>query len=302
MTRVAVVDLGTNSTRLLVAEVADGHLEEVERRLTITRLGEGVDGERSLGAAGIARVKDCLARYRRAIDELGAERLLAYATSAVRDAANGASFLGEVEAEFGLPTRLLSGEEEALLTFRGATFGRRLEGLTAVVDLGGGSTEIVLGDADGIRRSASIDVGCVRLAERFVRSDPPSGDEAESIRAHVRSFLLERFSRAELPASGIGAAGTVTTLATLHLGLPEEIPELVHGHRLPAAWIAEESRRLAESRVEELRERPGIVPERAGVIAAGALAVAEIVEFFQLDELEVSEWDILHGAALETAA
>lgn len=302
MTRVAVVDLGTNSTRLLVADVDGDRLEEVERRLAITRLGEGVDADRVLLPEAIARVAACLEGYRDAIDELGAGRALAYATSAVRDAANGEAFLGDVGRAFGLETRLLSGEEEAGLTFRGATHGRTLDGLTAVVDLGGGSTEIALGDSAGIRFSTSLDIGCVRLTERFACDDPLGTCEREALVVSLRSLLLEHVPADPRPRRGIAVAGTATTLATLHLGLPAEDPTLVHGHLVPTRWLFREAGRLAATPVDELRDRPGLMPERAPVIGAGALALAEIAGFFELPELEVSERDILHGVVLELAA
>jgi exopolyphosphatase/guanosine-5'-triphosphate,3'-diphosphate pyrophosphatase len=302
VTRVAVVDLGTNSTRLLVADVEDGLAREVERRITITKLGEGVDGGRRLLPAAVERVHACLAEYRRAIDRHRPERAVAYATSAVRDAANGAEFLAGIERRFGLTTRLLDGEEEALLTFRGVASGRDLTEPTVIVDVGGGSTEIVIGNTDGVSFHTSLDVGCVRLTERFVGSDPPGSCDVESLVRHVRSLLAKALPAGDLPARGIGTAGTVTTLGTLHLGLPEEDPALLHGHRIPAGWIAAEATRLASTPVSELRERPGIAPERAAVIAAGALALAEIVGFFELAELEVSETDVLHGVALEAGS
>ncbi|MCC6223687.1 MAG: Ppx/GppA family phosphatase [Thermoleophilia bacterium] len=302
MTRVAVVDLGTNSTRLLVADVDGDGLEEVERRLAITRLGEGVDADRVLLPESIARVAGCLEGYRNAIDELGAERALAYATSAVRDAANGGAFLTDVGRAFGLETRLLSGDEEAALTFRGATHGRTLEGLTAVVDLGGGSTEIALGDETGIRFSTSLDVGCVRLTERFACDDPLGTCEREALVVSIRSLLLERLPADPLPLHGIAVAGTAATLATLHLGLAEEDPALVHGHLVPTPWLFREALRLSATPADELRRRPGLLPERAPVIGAGALALAEIAGFFELPALEVSERDILHGVALELTA
>lgn len=302
MTRVAVVDLGTNSTRLLVADVAGGIAREVERRITITKLGERVDGGRVLVPEAIGRVHACLEGYRDTIDRHAPDRVLAYATSAVRDAENAAEFLAGIEDRFELPTRLLSGDEEALLTFRGVAAGRDLSGPTAVVDLGGGSTEIVVGDGGGIRFHTSLDVGCVRLAERFADCDAIGSCDREALVLHVRRLLMERVPFDGPPALGIGTAGTVTTLGTLHLGLDEEDPARLHGHRLPAAWIAEEAQRLARTPVDELRRRPGILPERAAVIAAGALAIAEIVGFFELAELEISEADILHGVAAETAA
>ena len=302
MTRVAVVDLGTNSTRLLVADVRDGELRELGRRLTITRLGQGVDGSRQLVPEARERVFACLEGYRAEIHRHGAERVLAYATSAVRDAGNGEAFLEEVESRFGFPTRLLTGEEEAVLTFRGVATGHDLADPTVIVDLGGGSTEIVVGDRDGISFHTSLDVGCIRLTERFVRDDPPGTCELEALVLHVRSLLLHTIPAGVLPARGIGSAGTVTTLGALHLGLAEEDPALLHGHRLPAGWIARKAAELARTPAAELARRPGIAPERAHAIGAGAVAVAEIVGFFELDELEISEHDVMHGAALDVAS
>lgn len=300
MTRVAVVDLGTNSTRLLVADVAGGRVSELVRRLTITKLGEGVDEARRLRSDAVARVEACVAGYREEADALGAERRVAVATSAVRDAANGAAFLAGLERRFGLPTRLLSGDEEALLTFRGVAAGRRLDAPTVVIDLGGGSTELVLGDADGVRFHRSLDVGCVRLTERFLRHDPPRPEEIAALRRSVRALVDD--AQPEVRASqGFGVAGTVTTLATLDLGLGREDPALVDGHVLPLARIEKLANELSAATVAELLERRGLHPGRAPVIAAGALAVAEIVAAFELDSLEVSEHDILQGAALELA-
>src|SRR3989440_5427085 len=169
--RVAAVDLGTNSTRLLVADVEDGRIEEVVRRLTITRLGEGVDSRRRLLPLPIARVRNALAGYRRELEALGAERTLATATSAVRDAENGEAFLGEIEWSYGFTTRLLSGDEEAQLTFRGVSLGRDVAADTLVIDIGGGSTELVVGGPAGLPFHHSLDLGCGRLTRRFLPPD-----------------------------------------------------------------------------------------------------------------------------------
>ncbi|HXV94998.1 MAG TPA: exopolyphosphatase [Gaiellaceae bacterium] len=292
MTRVGVVDLGTNSTRLLVADVGDGAVREVARRLTITRLGEGVDGRRLLLPTAVARVRNTLADYRRELEALGAERTLAVATSAVRDAENGEAFLGEVEWSYGFTTRLLSGDEEALLTLRGVAAGRELPPGTMVVDVGGGSTELVLA---GWHRS--LDLGCVRLTERFLHGDPPAGEQLAACRAHVRDLLPPEPE----PRHAIGVAGTVTTLAVQSLGLAEEDPDLVHGHRLETGWIAEEVERLASLPVAALRGLRGMHPDRAPVIVAGGLVLVETLRRYGLDELEVSEHDLLHGAALAAA-
>src|SRR5215216_4619336 len=183
--RVAAVDLGTHTTRLLVADVHDGRIEEIERDLTFTRLGEDVEQRRRLLPLPIARVRNCLSDYRRRIEALGAERTLAVGTSALRDAENGEAFLGEIEWSYGFATRLLSGDEEGLLTFRGATAGREVDDETLVVDIGGGSTELVT--ADGFH--VSLDVGSVRLTERFLRSEPPTRHELEAAAAEIRSLL-----------------------------------------------------------------------------------------------------------------
>lgn len=292
MTRVGVVDLGTNSTRLLVADVEDGAVREIERRLAITRLGEGVDERRLLLPTALARVRNVLADYRRVLEELGAERTLAVGTSAVRDAENGEAFLGEIEWSYGFETRLLSGDDEARLTFAGVSAGREAPAGTIVIDVGGGSTELVLADWH-----RSLDLGCVRLTERFLHSDPPAAAELQACRAHIRDVLPAE----PRPAHAIGVAGTVTTLAVLSLGIAEEEPELVHGHRLEARWIAAEVERLAALTVDALRNLRGMHPDRAPVIVAGGLVVAETLDRYGLRRLEVSEHDILHGAALEVA-
>jgi exopolyphosphatase / guanosine-5'-triphosphate,3'-diphosphate pyrophosphatase len=302
LSRVAVVDLGTNSTRLLVAEVEAGRVVELDRRLTITRLGEGVDAQRALLPAAVERVASALEDYRRAATALGVERRLAFATSAVRDATNGRSFLREMQERFGFPTRLLTGDEEALLTFQGVCASRDLGGRILVVDLGGGSTELIAGDGAGVSFHASLEIGCVRLTERFLRHDPPTRIEIDRLRSFVATLLAARVPVAVRPESGIGVAGTVTTLATLDLGLADEDPALVHGHRLARDWIATEAELLAATPVAALRTRRGVLPGRAPVIAAGALALAAIADHFGLDWLDVSEADILHGAVLELAS
>jgi exopolyphosphatase/guanosine-5'-triphosphate,3'-diphosphate pyrophosphatase len=294
VTRVAAIDIGTNSTRLLVADVEDGAVRELDRRLTITRLGEGVDKRRQLLPQAIARVRNALAEYRRAAEEGGAERTLAVATSAVRDAENGEAFLGEVEWSYGFDTRLLTGNEEALMTFRGVSAGRKVAPETLVVDVGGGSTELILGGPEGVSFHESLDLGCVRLTERF-------GADFDACAAHVRETLAAGVSDSVRPEHAIGVAGTITTLATVDLGLEEEDPEIVHGHQLSAQTVDEQTATLAGMTVEEIRALRGMHPDRAPVIAAGAVVVRETLSHFGLAELEVSEHDIMHGAALEAA-
>jgi exopolyphosphatase/guanosine-5'-triphosphate,3'-diphosphate pyrophosphatase len=294
--RVAAVDLGTNSTRLLVADVEDGRLDEVLRRLTITRLGEGVDERRRLLPVPIARVRNCLADYRRELEAAGASRALAIATSAVRDAENGEAFLGEIEWSYGFVTRLLSGSEEAAMTLRGVTAGRTTPDETLIVDIGGGSTELVIGSTDGPTSSASLDVGCVRLTERFLGSDPPSAPELAAAAAYVRSLLPALEAR-----HAIGVAGTVTTLAVLDLGLREHDPEQTHGHVLERRSVEAALARLAAMSLSERAAVTGIEPGRAPVIVAGLVVLREVMETYELDAIEVSERDILDGAAFAAA-
>ena len=278
--KVASIDLGTNSTRLLVADVS-GTLTEIVRRLAITRLGEGVDARRRLLPLPIARVRNVLSGYRRELEQLGAERTLCIATSAIRDADNGEAFLGEIEWSYGFTTRLLTGEEEAALTLRGVG---AMEPGTLVVDIGGGSTELQVVGTD---ISVSLDVGCVRLTERF-------GEDVDAVRAYVRGLLPEADAM-----RAVGVAGTVTTIAALDLDLAEYDPERVHGHSISVSAARELLARLASLTVAE---RAQIVePGRAPVIVAGAAILTEVLDLYGLGAIEASERDILHGAALAAA-
>jgi exopolyphosphatase/guanosine-5'-triphosphate,3'-diphosphate pyrophosphatase len=296
VTRVAAVDLGTNSTRLLVADVDGDRLDEVARELTITGLGEGVDERRKLLPVPIARVRNCLARYRRELEEHGATRTLAIATSAVRDAENGEAFLGEIEWSYGFSTRLLDGDEEAALMYRGVAAGRSPLEDTLIVDIGGGSTELVLASAGALQASTSLDVGCVRVTERFLHSDPPTTGQLAQAATHVRGLLPDLAAR-----EAIGVAGTVTTLAALDLGLGEYDPERTHGHRISRAAVDRELGRLARMTLAERQALPGIEPGRAPVIVAGLVVLREVLAAYRLDEIEASERDILHGAAFAAA-
>ncbi|HXZ58111.1 MAG TPA: hypothetical protein VEG40_11045, partial [Gaiellaceae bacterium] len=211
------------------------------------------------------------------------------ATSSVRDAENGEAFLGEIEWSYGFTTRLLSGEEEAELTRRGVAGGRELAPDALVLDIGGGSTELITG-----RERTSIDMGSVRLTERFLHSDPPAQAELDAGAGAVRELLPDL-----RPREAIGVAGTITSLAALELG--EYDPERVHGFHLSREAVETQLGRLASLPLAERRELPGLDPERAPVIVAGAVIVDEVMKRYDLDELEVSERDLLHGAALEAA-
>jgi exopolyphosphatase / guanosine-5'-triphosphate,3'-diphosphate pyrophosphatase len=278
MTRVAAIDQGTNSTRLLVADVEDGKVEEVVRRSVVTRLGEGVDARHRLLPQPIARVRNVLADYRQEAEQLGAEQTLLVATSAVRDAENGEAFLGEIEWSYGFRTRLLSGDEEAELTRRGVG---ALDPGTLLLDVGGGSTELSTPDS-----RVSIDLGSVRLTERHLHSDPPTTDELDAAAAAV----TDAWPELEV-TSAIGVAGTVGQLAAL-AGTDE----------LSLATVERLTDELAAMPLAELRRVPNLDPERAPVIVAGALIVRETLRRYGLDGLRFSVRDILDGIAMEAAA
>jgi exopolyphosphatase / guanosine-5'-triphosphate,3'-diphosphate pyrophosphatase len=287
--RVAAVDLGTNTTRLLVADVADGRIEELHRETRITRLGEGVDRRRRLLPVPIARVRNVLSDYRRTLESLGAERTLLVATSAVRDAENGEAFLGEIEWGYGFATRLVSGDEEAELTRRGVQPQPR----TLVLDIGGGSTELIVDE-----QHASLDMGAVRFTERFLHEDPPTRSELDGCASVVRAVLADLEFAA---GAAIGVAGTLTSLAALDLGLERYDRERVHGHRLSIDGARRQLDRLAAMPLADRREVPALEPERAPVIVAGAIILTETLAHFGLDAIEVSERDILDGIALAAA-
>ena len=303
MPRVAALDLGTNTTRLLVADVADGRVDELERLVRITRLGEGVDARRRLLPLPIARVRNCLADYRRVLEAHGAERALAVATSAVRDAENGEAFLGEIEWSYGFETLLASGADEARLMFRGATLGRELDMPTLVVDIGGGSTELVVGDASGVRFGASVDIGSVRMTERFVASDPPAPAELAGCAGAVRSLLADHIPDdiGALPRHAIGVAATITTFAALDLALAAYDRDQVEGHVVSRDGVGRQIERLAALPLEERRAVPALEPDRAPVIVAGGIILREVLDHFRLPAIEASERDILDGIALEAA-
>ena len=302
---VAVVDLGTNSTRLLVAEVEDGQVTELERRTNVTRLGQGVDATGRLADEAIARVNETLASYREVIDRLGAEQIVAVATSAMRDAENGPAFRDEIQERFGIDARTISGDEEARLTFLGATSGRDVDADALVIDIGGGSTEYVTGRAGGDPDfHVSTRMGSVRFTERHLHSDPPKSEEMAALADEAQERL-----RSDVPAEvrgrvehGIGVAGTATNLAAIDLELDPYDPDRVHGHRVNRGACERIAAQLAALTVNERRRVTGLHPDRAPTIVAGTVIMLESMRAFDLDEIEVSEADILHGAALAAAS
>ena len=297
--RVAVVDLGTNSTRLLVADVESGRLEELDRRTDVTRLGEGVDASGRLGDAAVERVLATLESYREAIE--AAETRVAVATSAVRDAANGEEFRAQLHERFGLDARTISGDEEARLTFLGATSGRPPGGETLVLDIGGGSTEYVTGVPGAAPDfHVSTRAGSVRQTERHLSADPPPPDQLSAVAEEVRGIVESEVPAALRAATtrGIAVAGTATSFAAVDQELEPYDPARVHGYALSLAAAERILARLAALPLEERRRVAGLNPGRAPTIVAGAVILVESMRAFGLDCMEVSEADILHGAAL----
>jgi exopolyphosphatase/guanosine-5'-triphosphate,3'-diphosphate pyrophosphatase len=314
MNRVAAVDCGTNSIRLLVADVPpEGPHTDLLRRMEVVRLGQGVDATGRLAPEAIERTRAVLADYVQQARDLGAERVRMVATSATRDAANRADFEAMVLATLGQLPDVVTGVEEAELSYLGATASlaaaARAHGSPAprppflVVDIGGGSTEFVLGDAGGVRAAHSVDVGCVRLTERRLHGDPPLPAEVRAAEADIRAGLdlVRAVVPVEQAASLVGLAGSVTTVAALALELPAYDPEAIHGSRIPVDAV----RSVTAALLTDTRARRAAYavmhPGRVDVIGAGALVLREIMDGFGLDEVVVSEHDILDGIALRLA-
>jgi exopolyphosphatase/guanosine-5'-triphosphate,3'-diphosphate pyrophosphatase len=304
--RRAAIDIGTVTARLLVADVVDGEVHEVVRRSRITHLGEGWSSTGVLSAEGMARVADAVAGFVAEARELGAARIVAVATSASRDARNSDEFLERLEAA-GIRPQIISGSREGYLTFLGATYGIRDERVM-VVDVGGGSTEIVLGTtsvADGRRHASieavrSVDVGSRRITEMFLESDPPARDEVERASAWVADELRPFFSALrERPAEMVSVAGTATSLAAIELELDPYDPERVHGYRLSGSSLLDTLDHLARMTLAERRGVTGLEPDRAGVIVAGAIVLQSVLAYAGLSSTLVSEHDILYGMMLD---
>jgi exopolyphosphatase/guanosine-5'-triphosphate,3'-diphosphate pyrophosphatase len=296
--RVAIVDLGTNSTRLLVADVMQD-VHEVERILEITRLGEGVDARGTLNATAIGRVLDCVEGYADRAEALGAKRRLAVATSAVRDASNRDELLEPI-ARLGFTPQLLSGTEEAALTFAGVASDRPTRGEVAVIDVGGGSTEVVLARDGEVHWSRSYAAGCVRMAERHLGGGVVEPEALARCRADLQTILA---GLPEGPLSlGVAVAGTATTAAAIDLGCDGYDAERIHGHTISRQTIADQLRMLAPLDLEARTRVRGLEPDRAPVICAGLTVLDAVLDRLDLKEIIVSERDILHGAALQAAA
>lgn len=302
--RVAVVDLGTNTTRLLVADVVDGYVREIERETVITRLGQGVDADDRLASEAIERVVATVSGFRETIEALGVTEVVAVATSAVRDADNGAELIDRLARETRIRPRTISGSEEARLTFLGATAGRTPRDETLVIDIGGGSTEYVVGIPGGAPRfSVSTALGSVRQTERHLRDDPPSHGETEALAAEARAEIGRACPEPVRTGveHGVAVAGTATSLAAIAQELDSYDSLRVNGFELTLAEAERITALLAELPLEGRAAVSGLAPARAPTIVAGALILVESMRAFGLEQIEVSEADILYGAALGSA-
>lgn len=303
--RIAVIDIGTNSARLLIADVSGGRVAEIERRSTVTRLGRGVDLTGRLSVEAVEAACEAIADYMAIYREAGVDSIEAIATSAVRDAANGSAFIAELRERFALSARVLDGEEEARLTYLGATSERPPAEPTLVVDIGGGSTELVVGTGDEVSFHASLQAGVVRHTERHLPSDPPTAAELEALAADVRGLMeaaLSEHQRTPQARAGIAVAGTPTSLAAIEMGLDPYDPDRVHGHRLSLPSIQRMLSQLASAPLAERVEIAGLHPDRASTIVAGVVLLVETMRAFALEEIEVSEHDILYGTAIAAAS
>jgi exopolyphosphatase/guanosine-5'-triphosphate,3'-diphosphate pyrophosphatase len=299
--RVAVIDIGSNSTRLLVADVLDGRVTPIERRSTVTRLGRGVDLSGRLAAEAIEAACAAVDPYVATLQKLGAEAVDAVATSAVRDAENGSAFIAELRERFALSARVLGGDEEARLTYLGATSEHSPEVPTLVLDIGGGSTEMIVGEGREAAWHSSLQAGVVRHTERHLVADPPRAVELEALAADLRGLIETATSEAPRAEAGIAVAGTPTSLAAIELELDPYDPKLIHGHVLELRSIQRMLSRLAAVPLAERQEIRGLHADRAPTILAGVVILVESMRAFDLEQITVSEHDILYGAAIALA-
>jgi exopolyphosphatase / guanosine-5'-triphosphate,3'-diphosphate pyrophosphatase len=302
--RIGVVDIGTNSTRLLIAEIDDaGRISELDRRSNVTRLGRRVDADGKLSEAAMHDTWQVVDDYRARMQEVGIDKAVALMTSAVRDATNGAAFAESIRDRHGIAPMVLTGEQEARLTYAGATAGVEDSGAQLVIDVGGGSTELVVGRGGRVAFHTSTQLGVVRQGERYLEHDPPLATELSSLQAEAKAIIAASLPRSlDLPAlRGIAVAGTATQSAAIDLGLVRYDPRRVHGHVLTRQTLLGQLDHLRQLPLEERQRVRGVHPDRALVIVPGLAILIAALDAFRLQEVTVSEHDILLGAALGLA-
>jgi exopolyphosphatase/guanosine-5'-triphosphate,3'-diphosphate pyrophosphatase len=295
----STIDIGTNTILMVTASVApDGTVHILGDEHEIARLGKGVDATRTIVPETFDRVAGYLLDYRRIAEHLGSERIIAFGTSALRDARNNHEFIAAMHERTGIDIELLSGEDEARLTYRGALFGLKLDAeRRGVLDIGGGSTEIATGEGDHLQQSISIDIGAVRITERFFPSLPPSAEQIEAARDYVRNELARVFDLPE-KISVVGVAGTVTTFGAIAQQQEQFNAEALNGHRLSRQTISEITARLLQITLEEIRSINGVHPGRADVLPGGGIILDEFMRRYDLSELTVSTRGVRYGVMM----
>lgn len=296
--KTAVIDVGTNSVRLLIVDGRPSEHRDLSRTTIITRLGEGLRDDGELGRSAIERTIAVLKDFAGEITAQQVTKYRAVATAAVRRAANASQFVSEVKARTGLPIDVISAADEGRLAFLGATSTLGEQDPVLLIDVGGGSTEMIQGKPGGHPEVMSLEIGSVSLTERFLHSDPPAAPEIERAKQYLGT-LLSRFSLLESESKVVGVAGTITTLAAVAQSLKSYDPSMVHGYVLTRAALGALLDRFLALTLEERRQLAGLEPKRADVIIGGTLILLEILEGFSLDELEVSEKDLLDGLLLD---
>ena len=303
--RLAAIDIGTNSTKMTVADVSDaGLLSVVLEESDVTRLGEGVDHSRRLGDAPMARTLAAIVRFADAARRLGAETILGAGTSALRDASNGADFIADILAKSGVDVQIITGDREANLAYAAvrsdAGLGIPAGASLLVFDIGGGSTELILGDAGGVGRYKSLDIGAVRLTERFFRADPPAPAELSS----ARQLALDSLAAFPVPAGSLivaGIGGTALNIAAVTLGQTTSNTDAVHGTTVSSAEVSAAFTRFASLSLADRRVIPGLEPKRADVIVAGALILETLLSYFAADKFLLSARGLRYGLLADYA-
>lgn len=299
--RLAGLDLGTNTFLLLIAEVSANALTPLFEKETVVRLGKGVDAEGNINAEAVHRGLACLQEYASCAREHGCEKILAVGTSALRDAKNREAFLRLIKQETGIAIDVISGEREAQLTYRGALSNKHdLPEPLAIIDIGGGSTEVVLGTREQIISARSADIGSVRLTERLLKHDPVHAEEVQALREHAEQVMRATWPVAELTdvASLVGTAGTITTLAAMAQNLTQYEPERIDNFVLSLNKLNEIVATLVRLPIAERKKLAGLNPARADVILAGALLLETFMRIYGFENLVVSNRGLRHGVVL----
>lgn len=303
--RLAAIDIGTNSTKMTVADVSDdGALSVVAEQSDVTRLGEGVDSSKRLGDAPMSRTLDAIARFAGEARRQGAQTVLGAGTSALRDAVNGPDFIAQAKAQAGVDIQIISGDREAQLAYAAvrsdATLDIPTTAFLLVFDIGGGSTELILGDANGVGRHKSLDIGAVRLTERFLHTDPSTTYELDQTAQYVRA-AFDTFPLPDTPPLVAGIGGTAVNIAAVTQGQAKPDPDALHGATLACADVAAALDRFAHLPLAQRREIPGLEPKRADVIVAGALILDCLLTYFHADHFTLSARGLRYGLLADYA-